>query len=72
LTLLLAFKDSEERLLRIMDRILDREVYVLFKRGPLHLTAADGGFNPFNPNLKRIQQQQLQEYLDLDLENNTG
>jgi hypothetical protein len=64
LTLLLTYKDCEERLIKIMDRILDRDVYVLFKRNSFV-----AGFNPFNPNLKKIQQQQLQEYIELDLDN---
>ena len=57
LTLLLANKDNEERLNRIMDRVLDRDVFVLFKR-----CSFLAGFSPFSPNLKKIQQQQLQDY----------
>lgn len=62
LTLLLTYKDTEERLIKIMDKILDRDVYVLFKKCMFL------NFNPFNPNFKKIQQQQLQEYIELDLD----
>lgn len=57
LTLLLTYKDDEQRLLRIMDKILDRDVHVLFRQMST--------LNPFNPNLKKIQQQQLQEFIQL-------
>lgn len=59
LTLLFSYKDCEEKLLKIMDKVLDRDIYVLFKKSSLQ------SFNPFSPNLKKIQQQQLQEYNDL-------
>jgi hypothetical protein len=48
LTLLLTYKDDQSRLVRIMDKLLDKETHVLFKT-PI---------NPFQPNLKKIQQNQ--------------
>lgn len=50
LTLLLTYKDDQSRLVRIMDKLLDKETHVLFKT-PI---------NPFQPNLKKIQQNQQQ------------
>lgn len=46
INLLLTYKDDQARLLKIMDKILDKEIHVLFKSPT----------NPFQPNLKRIQQ----------------
>ena len=51
ITLLLTYKDDQNRLLKIMDKILDKEIHVLFK-SPI---------NPFQPNLKRIQHHNLQK-----------
>lgn len=62
LTLLLTFKDDEQRLLKIIDKILDRDVHALFKQ------TSTLAFNPFNPNFKRIQQQQLHEFHQLGLD----
>ncbi|CAF0728702.1 unnamed protein product [Brachionus calyciflorus] len=62
LTLLLTYKDDELKLLKIMDKILDPEIHCMFRNTNLI------NFNPFNPNFKKIQQQQLQEYLNLNLE----
>ena len=69
LNLLLTYKDDEQRLLRIMDKILDREIHCLFKPNTSLIS-----FNPFNPNLKKIQQQQLIEFNQLglnDIDNNS-
>ena len=63
LTLLLAYKDDEQRLLKIIDKILDRDVHILFKQTSTLV------FNPFNPNFKKIQQQQLNEFNQLGLDN---
>ena len=62
LTLLLAYKDDEQRLLKIMDKLLDRDVYALFKNNTSVVM-----MNPFNPNLKKIQQQQQQDFIQLGL-----
>lgn len=62
LTLLMTFKDDESKLLRIMDKILDIDIHCMFKSNNLI------NFNPFNPNFKKIQQQQLQEYANLGLD----
>jgi hypothetical protein len=64
LTLLLTYKDDEASLLKIIDKILDRDIYVLFKQTSTLV------FNPFSPNFKRIQSQQLNEFNQLDLELN--
>ena len=62
LTLLLTYKDDEQSLLKIIDKILDRDVHILFKQTSIL------SFNPFNPNFKKIQQQQLNEFNLLGLE----
>ncbi|RNA04312.1 zinc finger SWIM domain-containing 8 [Brachionus plicatilis] len=62
LTLLITYKDDESKLLRIMDKILDVDVHCMFRSNSLT------SFNPFNPNFKKIQQQQLQEYANLGLD----
>jgi hypothetical protein len=49
ITLLLSYKDDQTRLLKIMDKILDKEIHDLFKAPT----------NPFQPNLKRIQMNNL-------------
>ena len=54
MNLLLTYKDDETSLLKILDKLLDRDVYMLFK------SDSTVKLNPFNPNLKRIQQQQQQ------------
>jgi hypothetical protein len=61
LTLLLTYKDDEQRLLKIMDKILDRDVYILFKNNSSVI------LNPFNPNFKKIQQQQQQDFIQIGL-----
>ncbi len=63
LTLLLTYKDEEHSLLKIIDKILDRDVHILFKQTSII------SFNPFNPNFKKIQQQQLTEFNLLGLQN---
>ena len=63
LTLLLTYKDEENSLLKIIDKILDRDVHILFKQTSII------SFNPFNPNFKKIQQQQLTEFNLLGLQN---
>ncbi len=55
LSLLLTYKDDQTRLLRILDKILDRDVHVLFK----------APFNPFQPNLKKIQTNHFKKYSSL-------
>lgn len=62
LTLLLTYKDDEQSLLKITDKILDRDVHILFKQTSII------SFNPFNPNFKKIQQQQLNEFNLLGLD----
>jgi len=57
LNLLLTHKDEEQSLLKILDKLLDRDVYALFKADSVVLT------NPFNPNFKKIQQAQHNEFL---------
>jgi hypothetical protein len=58
LNLLLTYKDDDQSLLKIMDKLLDRDVYELFKPDSIIM------LNPFNPNFKKIQQQQLQLFID--------
>ncbi len=62
LTLLLTYKDDEQSLLKIIDKILDRDVHILFKQTSIL------SFNPFNPSFKKIQQQQLNEFNLLGLD----
>jgi hypothetical protein len=69
LTLLVTYKDDEARLLRIMDKILDRELHVLFRSwSSFDSPQTQPPFNPFSPNLKKLQQQQLLEYQKLGLD----
>lgn len=58
LKLLEKFKDEEQSLLKIMDRLLDTDVYSLFKQDSVVM------LNPFNPNFKKIQQHQLNIFLN--------
>jgi hypothetical protein len=55
LSLLLTFKDDQGRLLKILDKILDKDVHILFKTS----------FNPFQPNLKKIQTNHFNKYSSL-------
>jgi len=64
LNLLLTHKDEEQSLLKILEKLLDRDVYVLFKPDSVVMV------NPFNPNFKKIQQAQLNEFLSDNSANN--
>jgi hypothetical protein len=49
-----------------MDKILDRDVYVLFRNN------VSNPINPFNPNFKKIQHQQLQEFNQLGIDQDSS